>query len=108
MKDIKYKLVKVDTERNPIPDGKSMVAEHRYVMEQHIRRYLDIDELVHHINGNKKDNRLSNLYLCKDNKCHGKLHGNLIEVAYRLVESSIIKFDKKTGEYYAHLPIEYK
>lgn len=37
------------------------VLHHRVVMENHLGRKLRFDELVHHKNENKKDNRVSNL-----------------------------------------------
>lgn len=43
-------------------DG-DVIFEHRAVMEEHIGRKLTEDEVVHHINGDKTDNRLENLQL---------------------------------------------
>jgi hypothetical protein len=47
--------------------------EHRVVVENHIGRKLLRQEVVHHINGIKKDNRLENL-LIMNIKDHTRLH----------------------------------
>ena len=43
-------------------------------MERKIGRYLFKNEIVHHINGNKLDDKVENLMLLQSNKEHRKLH----------------------------------
>jgi hypothetical protein len=56
---------------------KNYVFEHRLVMEKKIGRYLKPKEVVHHINGDVKDNRIENLQLFENNAKHMKHHTEL-------------------------------
>lgn len=51
------------------------VLHHRIVVENHINRLLSPDEVVHHVNGNKKDNRIENLEV-KSKKQHARDHAS--------------------------------
>lgn len=48
---------------HPMADSRGRVLEHRWVMAQILTRPLEAHEVVHHKNGNKKDNRPENLEL---------------------------------------------
>lgn len=58
---------------HPNANKQGYVPEHHIVVERNIGRCLQEGEVVHHINGIKKDNALENLQLMTDSE-HKSLH----------------------------------
>lgn len=82
---------------HPFRTYENYVRTHRLVMEQHIGRYLTREEVVHHIDGNIKNNNIKNLMLFKDNPTHMSiiLKKDMSDRICYICNSNITKTDKK-------------
>lgn len=65
--------VMIYSPKHPYKNAADGVAEHRLVVEKRLGRFLKREEVVHHINGNKKDNRIENLELL-NKRTHAQKH----------------------------------
>lgn len=59
--------------------NKKYVLEHRLIAEKYLGRYLKPSEIIHHINENKEDNRIENLYLFENIGEHNGFHNYKIK-----------------------------
>ena len=81
-----YGYILIFAPKHPFATQK-YVGEHRLVMEQYLGRYLRPEEIVHHINGIRNDNRIENLLLLNNMREHRQFH-------HWLYDFIILKFPK--------------
>lgn len=98
-----YKMIKCDGDYDP--SGRNRYKrEHVLVIEDYIGRKLNTQqggngEQVHHIDGDKLNNKIDNLLLCKNTKHHKDVDCQLHELAFELVRKNIITFNREIEEY---------
>lgn len=92
-KTVQRGYIKKMQKDHPFADSYGYVLEHRLIMEEHIGRYLRPQEVVHHINRVRDDNRLENLQLLQSRKHHPPFHERVEEVeqAIQLLEKLVHK-----------------
>ncbi len=73
--------------KNPMANSAGAVYEHRLVMSQMIGRPLTSMENVHHINGNRLDNRPENLELWSKSQPAGQRVTDKVAWAVQLLET---------------------
>ena len=79
--------------------NKGFIQEHRYILGMFLGRVLTKNEIVHHLNGNKKDNRIENLILCKNNSEHTHMHHKMNDLIYDLIKRGKVYYNGKNFIY---------
>ena len=78
--------------------GYRCIREHLFVMECYLERGLARGEIVHHIDGDKKNNKIENLFLTSVAE-HNKLHAKSESIVFALVKQGLVMFNKATARY---------
>lgn len=89
-----YRMILVSHDNN-ITKWKNYKKEHIVVMESKLDRKLLSNEVIHHVDGDKLNNSIDNLWLT-NHRGHRIVHNSLQELAYNLVKNGLIKFDSGT------------
>lgn len=58
-----YRIVPVPRNERHLSNGEHAIGEHRLVMARHLGRAIAGTESIHHVNGDRLDNRIENLEL---------------------------------------------
>lgn len=93
--------VQILVKGHPYADSNGYIFEHRYIMEQYLGRYLRPNEVVHHKNGNKQDNRIENLELMT-NSTHSTMHDLKRKVSQKTKDKISVKAKERLKNKHNH------
>ena len=74
-----------DDQRHLVPPGRTKELEHRLLLAAALGRPLAADEVVHHRNGDRLDNRLSNLELWSTSQPRGQRIEDKVAFAHEIL-----------------------
>ena len=78
---------------HPLANKAGIVYEHRYVMSNHLGRWITNEEVVHHKDGNRANNKIENLELTNA-KDHALLHA--IERGWGTYTTKVCEYCKRS------------
>lgn len=73
--------------------------QHVLAMEEALGRNIRRGEVVHHVNGDRADNQIENLYLCESHLHHQRIEGQLKQLFRTLLKDGLVRFNHAKGEY---------
>lgn len=91
--------IQIKMPEHPFANSRGYIKEHRLVMEEKLGRYLTPDEIPHHIDFDKVNNDIDNLFLT-DRKHNSYLNKSIHRLMKELIKKEIIVFDREKGEYH--------
>ncbi len=83
---------------HPNKNSQNDILEHVLIMSNYLQRPIKKEEVIHHIDCDRANNNINNLYLFGNTSSHMKCHGEINKLIPELMKKNIIMF--KDGHYY--------